>query len=50
ECDTACVICLEDFVDREKVKKLPCKHVYHNACIRKWLQQDMRCPTCRAAI
>ena len=42
-----CCICLDEFHDRERLAKLRCGHVFHNACIKKWLVHDLRCPTCR---
>ena len=42
-----CCICLDEFHDRERLSKLRCGHVFHSACIKKWLVHDLRCPTCR---
>ena len=44
-----CCICLDEFHDRERLAKLRCGHVFHSACIKKWLVHDLRCPTCRTA-
>ncbi|CAG8516253.1 11987_t:CDS:2 [Cetraspora pellucida] len=33
-----CVICIEDFVDGDELKIMPCKHEYHVDCIDKWLK------------
>ena len=41
-----CVICLDDFVKGDKLKKLPCGHHFHVSCIDKWLTEHHRCPTC----
>jgi hypothetical protein len=32
-----CSICFENFNLRERVKLLPCAHIYHKECIEKWL-------------
>jgi hypothetical protein len=45
--ETKCSICLEQFAKGEKVCELPCKHIFHDACVRKWLQQKASCPVCR---
>ena len=45
-----CCICLDEFHDRERLAKLRCGHVFHGACIKKWLVQDLRCPTCRSDV
>ena len=42
-----CVICLEAVtVD---ATFLSCAHVYHGACISRWLQRAPRCPQCGVA-
>lgn len=33
----ACSICTEDFIENEKVRILPCRHIYHPHCIDPWL-------------
>ena len=40
-----CVICLSDFEDGEKLKQLPCRHLYHAACISTWLATRRVCGT-----
>lgn len=56
EDDTAvCVICLEHFVDGDRLRVLPCDHSFHVGCIDRWLSgshsyQDCftsGCPTCK---
>lgn len=45
-----CYICI-DAIQREewkRVMKLTCKHLFHSACIAKWLVRTNTCPTCRA--
>lgn len=49
--DETCCICLLDFTVGEKVKRLPCEHLYHAACIDKWLDKHDSCPLrCREDI
>ena len=43
-----CVICLEDFVDGEELRVLPCNHAFHVACIDEWLLERPLCPLCKA--
>lgn len=47
----SCPICLDDFVSNTTtVRELPCKHVYHPACIDSFLQsQSSLCPLCKAS-
>jgi hypothetical protein len=43
----SCSICLESYVRGTQVKRLPCGHHYHPACIDQWLERDHRCAICR---
>lgn len=45
-----CSVCWEDFVLSEKVRQLPCLHVYHEDCILPWLQLHGTCPVCRESL
>uniref|UniRef100_A0A2C9KM42 RING-type domain-containing protein n=1 Tax=Biomphalaria glabrata TaxID=6526 RepID=A0A2C9KM42_BIOGL len=42
-----CAICWEKM---ESARKLPCGHLFHNSCLRSWLEQDSSCPTCRTRL
>ena len=42
-----CIICLETFTEPTGCRKLHCGHHFHDSCLRKWLMQSSRCPTCR---
>lgn len=42
-----CCICLEDFGAKEVVTRLPCVHLYHAACVKKWLRTCGSCPQCK---
>jgi E3 ubiquitin-protein ligase RNF115/126 len=39
-----CAICQEDFSEGDQARQLPCKHFYHDECIRPWLKQSGTCP------
>ncbi|KAK2083320.1 hypothetical protein P7K49_038556 [Saguinus oedipus] len=34
----------------QAARKLPCGHLFHNSCLRSWLEQDTSCPTCRMSL
>jgi E3 ubiquitin-protein ligase RNF115/126 len=42
-----CSVCWEDFMLGENVRQLPCTHIYHEPCIRPWLELHGTCPICR---
>ncbi len=39
-----CAICWEEM---KHARKLPCNHLFHNNCLRSWLEHETSCPTCR---
>mmetsp|Transcript_19135 Transcript_19135/g.38701 ORF Transcript_19135/g.38701 Transcript_19135/m.38701 type:complete len:398 (+) Transcript_19135:525-1718(+) len=46
-----CNICLEDFVVGDSVRKLvDCTHVFHPACLDRWLQRVASCPICKTEV
>ena len=46
EFNDECAICWDTM---ENARKLPCGHLFHNSCLRSWLEQDTSCPTCRTS-
>lgn len=44
--DVTCSICLCEYEQGDEVTMLPCKHVYHEACVKEWTGQSQRCPLC----
>ncbi|KAA0201701.1 hypothetical protein HAZT_HAZT005072 [Hyalella azteca] len=45
-----CTVCLSDYENDENVRRLPCLHLFHTACIDQWLATSKRCPICRVDI
>ncbi|GAX75104.1 hypothetical protein CEUSTIGMA_g2548.t1 [Chlamydomonas eustigma] len=46
-----CVVCSEELQEGAEVMWLPCSHVFHERCIRRWLTGfSNSCPTCRASV
>lgn len=39
-----CVVCQEPMIEGEEVRRLPCCHVFHLACIDRWLGIKATCP------
>jgi hypothetical protein len=35
---TDCLVCLSEFTEGEKLRTLPCCHIYHVDCIDEWLR------------
>eukprot|EP00741_Cyanophora_paradoxa_P017804 tig00021017_g17196.t1 len=44
-----CSVCLSEFKKNDPLRRLPCKHMFHENCIMPWLRTDDRCPNCRAS-
>ena len=42
-----CMICLENYNSNEKVTALPCIHLFHTNCIKKWMEKKRECPICK---
>ena len=45
-----CGICMDNFQNEEKIKKLSCGHIYHNECLNQWIQSNNKCPFCEEII
>ncbi|CAG9321590.1 unnamed protein product [Blepharisma stoltei] len=42
-----CPICLESFLKNDKIRVLPCEHVYHKKCIDEWFSRKAYCCLCK---
>lgn len=42
-----CTICLEKLNAGESALRIPCGHLFHEDCVRTWLQSNNQCPMCR---
>jgi len=38
--DTECVVCRDKFEKDEEAVALPCKHLYHFECVKRWLETN----------
>ena len=45
-----CSICLENYKRGDKITYLPCFHLYHSKCIKKWLKCSKKCPLCKKEV
>ncbi|CRL19632.1 Zinc finger, C3HC4 RING-type [Penicillium camemberti] len=46
--DDECSLCFEDMTPDSIFRQLPCRHIFHQPCIDKWLcKRDASCPLCR---
>ena len=48
--NNVCTICFDNFLPQEEIVVLPCNHVFHSECIKKWLEatlEDPICPNCK---
>ena len=46
-----CLICIGEFAFGEKLSVLECKHCYHEACLKDWINKikGVFCPLCQAS-
>eukprot|EP00043_Microstomoeca_roanoka_P012707 m.123305 g.123305 ORF g.123305 m.123305 type:complete len:706 (+) comp15567_c0_seq1:118-2235(+) len=45
-----CQICMSEYEEEEEVMTLPCLHIYHIACVERWLLRKPTCPVCLTRI
>uniref|UniRef100_UPI00358EB315 RING finger protein 150-like n=1 Tax=Myxine glutinosa TaxID=7769 RepID=UPI00358EB315 len=45
-----CAVCIEVYKLSDVVRILPCKHLFHKACVDPWLLDHRTCPMCKLNI
>mmetsp|Transcript_38667 Transcript_38667/g.75058 ORF Transcript_38667/g.75058 Transcript_38667/m.75058 type:complete len:279 (-) Transcript_38667:204-1040(-) len=48
--ERSCPVCLNDLKEGEETRDLPCPHLFHKACIDRWLTMRHNCPICRTKV
>eukprot|EP00927_Polykrikos_kofoidii_P071738 TRINITY_DN6796_c0_g1_i1.p1 TRINITY_DN6796_c0_g1~~TRINITY_DN6796_c0_g1_i1.p1 ORF type:complete len:337 (-),score=28.36 TRINITY_DN6796_c0_g1_i1:26-1036(-) len=44
---TQCTVCLVGWTANSSWVQLPCRHLFHTDCIRRWFRRSLLCPVCR---
>ncbi|KAL1006515.1 hypothetical protein UPYG_G00073310 [Umbra pygmaea] len=50
EAGRACSVCINEYAQGNKLRRLPCTHEFHIHCIDRWLSENNTCPICRQPI
>uniref|UniRef100_A0A3P9Q405 RING-type E3 ubiquitin transferase n=1 Tax=Poecilia reticulata TaxID=8081 RepID=A0A3P9Q405_POERE len=50
EMGRACSVCINEYTQGNKLRRLPCSHEFHVHCIDRWLSENNTCPICRQPI
>ena len=45
-----CGICLEEMNVDEDLYRTPCRHKFHTYCLKRWLEENNRCPLCNSSV
>jgi len=44
--ELSCAVCLNEFEGNDMLRRLPCNHCFHCACVDEWLKHNKTCPLC----
>ncbi|XP_061878127.1 E3 ubiquitin-protein ligase RNF6 [Entelurus aequoreus] len=50
EAGRACSVCINEYAQGNKLRRLPCSHEFHIHCIDRWLSENNTCPICRQPV
>ncbi|XP_069046047.1 E3 ubiquitin-protein ligase RNF6 isoform X2 [Lepisosteus oculatus] len=50
ELGRACSVCINEYAQGNKLRRLPCAHEFHIHCIDRWLSENNTCPICRQPV
>ena len=48
--EVKCLVCQHEYADQERLRRLPCGHVFHAECVDEWLTTHDSCLYCRKCI
>ncbi len=48
--ENICSICFSEYKLKEKIKKLPCNHLFHINCVDTWMKKEKKCPFCKEEV
>jgi hypothetical protein len=48
--EPCCPVCICDYEENDRLRVLPCSHVFHADCVDQWLAVNATCPLCRKSI
>lgn len=49
--DNRCIVCAERYEPDDDLLWLPCHHIFHEECVKKWLlERSPTCPFCREVV
>ena len=48
--EVKCLVCQHEYQDQERLRRLPCGHVFHAECVDEWLTTHDNCLYCRKCI
>eukprot|EP00835_Amoeboradix_gromovi_P005762 NODE_579_length_6479_cov_0.371160.p4 type:complete len:183 gc:universal NODE_579_length_6479_cov_0.371160:637-89(-) len=45
-----CCICYSNYLLKDEIFQLHCKHLFHKQCIIPWIEEHYNCPLCRKSL
>lgn len=45
-----CAVCMCDAEEGDALRRLPCRHEFHQACVDRWLADHRTCPMCKSDV
>ena len=45
-----CAVCMCDAEEGDALRRLPCRHEFHQSCVDRWLADHRTCPMCKSDV